>query len=222
MEVEDAVKEIGHEIELDAIKSGLKDDHIPLSEGGTGALAYSQAIQVYLSFVIDKIADYNSTLCHWQAGGGKAANTFNRQALPMVWDFAEANVFSNAYGGWTNKLKWTAEGIENLPAGSPSKAEQFDAQSDCGLRNIMVSTDPPYYDNIGYADLSDFFYLWMRHNLKEIYPTLFSFMQVPKAEELVATPYLHINKVIPILQTRGRLPQDGKQCLTQLCRLGFR
>ena len=187
----DLLPEIQDEIERDAIEAGISNDHISLVDNGRGAYAYAQAVIVYLAFVIDKIADYNSSLCHWQPGGGKAANTFNRQALPMVWDYAEANIFTNAYGSWNNKLAWTVDGISNIPEGLPSSVKQWDVQVDCGLRNVLVSTDPPYYDNIGYADLSDFFYVWMRRNLRSIYPDIFGTMLVPKAQELIATPYRH-------------------------------
>lgn len=183
------VGEAQKKAEADAVAAGMFNDHIALADGGTGARAYGEAVGVYLAFVIDKVADYNSSLCHWQTAGGKAANTFSRQAIPMVWDFAEANVFADAYGGISNKLDWTVEAITCLPQGSAGKAIQFDAQSDCGMRNLIICTDPPYYDNIGYADLSDFFYVWMRQTLKETYPKVFRTMLVPKAEELVATPY---------------------------------
>lgn len=154
-----------------------------------GSREYSNAVATYLAFVVNKIADYNSSLCHWQPAGGKAANTFSRQAIPITWDFAEANVFSDAYGGWSNKLAWTIKSIELLPATTNSYADQADAQSGIKVENVMVSTDPPYYDNIGYADLSDFFYIWLRQSLKLIYPDLLSTILVPKAEELVANPY---------------------------------
>ena len=187
----DLVRETRAQVEVDAVSAEMPNDHIPFREGGIGAKAYSEAICVYLAFVIDKIADYNSTLCHWQPGGGKAANTFNRQAIPMVWDFAEANVFSTAYGGWDNKLAWTIDGISHIPAEKVSIAKQWDVQTDCGIRNVLVSTDPPYYDNVGYADLSDFFYVWMRKNLKDIYPDIFKTTLTPKSQELIATLYRH-------------------------------
>lgn len=107
----------------------------------------------------------------------------------MVWDFAESNPFSNSSGCFDNVMMWITKCINNFPAYPYSDVKQFDAQSDCGLRNVMISTDPPYYDNIGYADLSDYFYVWMRNSLKNTYPKLFRTMLVPKAEELVATPY---------------------------------
>lgn len=183
------VSEAQKQAEADAIAAGLPNDHIALSEGGTGARAYGEAVGVYLAFVIDKMTDYHSSICSWHNSGEKMRNTFGRQAIPMVWDYAEANPFCTSSGSYKNMLDWVYNCVENLPATNLGVVKQFDAQSDCGLRNIMVSTDPPYYDNIGYADLSDFFYVWMRQALKQTYPNLFRTMLVPKAEELVATPY---------------------------------
>lgn len=175
--------------EADAIAAGLPNDHITLSEGGTGARAYGEAVGVYLAFVIDKMTDYHSSICSWHSSKELIRNTFGRQAIPMVWDYAEANPFSDSAGCFDNMLEWVFKSASLFPATANGDVRQFDAQSDCGLRNIMVSTDPPYYDNIGYADLSDFFYVWMRQALKHTYPNLFRTMLVPKAEELVATPY---------------------------------
>ena len=183
------VQEAQKRAELDAVAAGMSDDHIALSDGGTGAHAYGEAVGVYLAFSIDRLADRGSSICGWDNGYVKIRNTFGRQAIPMTWDYAEANPFSNSTGCFSSTVEWIYECILNFPASSVGKVRQFDAQSDCGLRNIMVSTDPPYYDNIGYADLSDFFYVWMRQSLKHTYPKLFSTMLVPKAEELVATPY---------------------------------
>lgn len=183
------VSEAQKQAEADAVAAGLANDHIVLSEGSTGARAYGEAVGVYLAFVIDKMTDYHSSICSWHNSGEKMRNTFGRQAIPMVWDYAEANPFCTSSGSYQNMLDWVFNCVENLPATNLGAVKQFDAQSDCGLRNIMVSTDPPYYDNIGYADLSDFFYVWMRQALKQTYPNLFRTMLVPKAEELVVTPY---------------------------------
>lgn len=176
--------------EADAIAAGLPNDHIALSEGGTGARAYGEAVGVYLAFAVDKAANLWSSICSWMNDRGAFRETFARQAIPMVWDYAEANPFSQSGGNIGMFIERCADTIAYFVESSvKSEAIQFDAQSDCGLRNIMVSTDPPYYDNIGYADLSDFFYVWMRQTLKQTYPKLFRTMLVPKAEELVATPY---------------------------------
>ena len=183
------VSEAQKKAEADAVAAELPNDHIALSEGGAGARAYGEAVGVYLAFVIDKMTDYHSSICSWHSSKELIRNTFGRQAIPMVWDYAEANPFSNSAGCFDNMLEWVFKAVRLFPATANGNVRQFDAQSDCGLRNTMVSTDPPYYDNIGYADLSDFFYVWMRQALKQTYPNLFRTMLVPKAEELVATPY---------------------------------
>lgn len=185
------VAEAQAKAEADAVYAGMPNDHLPLSEGGAGARAYGEAVGVYLAFVIDKMTDYHSSICSWHNSGEKIRNTFGRQAIPMTWDYAEANPFCSSSGSYANMLDWVVRCVRELPTASDAEVGQYDAQSDCGLRNIMVSTDPPYYDNIGYADLSDFFYVWMRQSLKDTYPKLFSTMMVPKAEELIATPYRH-------------------------------
>ena len=173
----------------DALATGMADDGIGLAEDGCGATAYGQAVGVYLAFVVDKLADIHSTICSWINTLGAIRNTFARQAIPMVWDFAESNPFSHSSGCFRNMLEWVIKSLSELPTLSKSLVDQHDAQTDCGLRDIMISSDPPYYDNIGYADLSDFFYIWLRQSLKSTYPQLFRTMLVPKSEELVATPY---------------------------------
>ena len=177
--------------EADAVAAGMADDHLPLRNGGQGARAYGEAVGVYLAFVIDRLADRGSSICSWDSSREGLRNTFGRQAIPMVWDYAEANPFSNSSGCFDNMVEWVTKCILEFPASQTADVGQFDAQRDCGLRDIMVSTDPPYYDNIGYADLSDFFYVWLRQSLRDTYPELFSTMLVPKAEELIATPYRH-------------------------------
>ena len=183
------VGEAQQKAEADAVAAGVFNDHIALSEGGSGARAYGEAVGVYLAFVVDKMADRGSSICSWDNTRDGLRNTFGRQAIPMVWDFAEGNPFSNSSGCIDNMVDWVIKCIEEFPASASGNVKQFDAQSDCALRNIIISTDPPYYDNIGYADLSDYFYVWMRQALKGTYPKLFRTMLVPKAEELVATPY---------------------------------
>lgn len=176
--------------EADAVAAGVINDHIALSAGGSGARAYGEAVGVYLAFSVDRLADFSTSVSRWSVTNEKPMNCFSKQAIPMTWDFPEANPMGNAVGSFSTIVSYVASCIEKLPSRAfNGTAIQFDAQSDCGLRNIMVSTDPPYYDNIGYADLSDFFYVWMRQSLKDTYPKLFRTMLVPKAEELVATPY---------------------------------
>lgn len=185
------VNEAKEKICADAVKAGLKDDHIQLCQGGLEAQAYSEAISVYLAFSVDKLVDYLSSICIWHTTRELLANTMRRQAIQMTWGYAEGNPFSEKSGSIKNMLEWICNALNQLPANGKGTVEQFNAESDCTLRNLMVSTDPPYYDNIGYADLSDYFYVWLRQSLKNVYPTLFGTMLVPKQEELIATPYRH-------------------------------
>lgn len=190
------VSEAQAKAEADAVAAGMKNDHLPLRNGGDGAKAYGEAVGVYLAFVVDRETDFCNSVCRWSVSNEKPMNLFARQAIPMVWDYPEVNVFSNAVGSFATIKDYISKCIDTLPAENyVSEGIQADAQTDCGLRNIMISTDPPYYDNIGYADLADFFYVWMRQSLKDTYPELFSTMLVPKAEELIATPYRHDGSV---------------------------
>lgn len=185
------VAEAQAKAEADAVATGIVNDHIALSAGGSGARAYGEAVGMYLAFLIDKMADYHSTICVWHTTRELVANSMRRQAIQMTWDYAEGNPLSEKSGSFSNMISWISNVLNQLPANKFGEVKQFDAQSDCGLRNIMISSDPPYYDNIGYADLSDYFYIWMRQSLKNTYPKLFRTMLVPKAEELIATPYRH-------------------------------
>lgn len=187
----DLVTEAQSKAEKDALAAGMADDGVSIADGGSGAKAYGQAVGVYLAFAVDKMADYHSSVCSWHSTRQTIGHTFTKQAIPMIWDFAEANPFSSSSGCFHNMFEWVCGCLKLFPAGPFGKVMQFNAQSDCGLRNIMVSSDPPYYDNIGYADLSDFFYVWMRRSLKSTYPKLFRTMLVPKVEELIATPFRH-------------------------------
>lgn len=191
----DIIKEMQDSIYEDAVKAGMPNDHLSLRDGGRGAKAYSEALRIYLSFLVDRMADKYSTICPWNVIGEKVEHTFGRQAIPMTWDYAEANPFSNSTGCFDNTIGWIIKCLENFPVTEivPGIAIQKDAQNDSGMKNVMISTDPPYYDNINYSELADFFYIWMRYNLKDVYPSLFATMLVPKNEELIATPYRHGN-----------------------------
>ena len=193
------VSEAQAKAEADAVAAGMKNDHLPLRNGGDGARAYGEAVGVYLALLVDKLADLCNSLNRWEPIAQCPRQLFARQAIPMVWDHAEGNPFSDSSGSWSVLLRNIMRCFEadsfNFGRDSAGIAIQSDAQTDCGLRNIMISTDPPYYDNIGYADLSDFFYVWMRQSLKDTYPELFSTMLVPKVEELIATPYRHDGNV---------------------------
>lgn len=180
---------------VDAKAAGLADDGLGLTQGGTGATAYGDAVAVYLTFCVDRCADFNNSLTGWRQGNEKIMYLFSRQAIPMVWDFGEANIMENVVGGFITNLEYQVKCL--LKLGTPwakGTALQLDAATQNTSELKVISTDPPYYDNIGYADLSDFFYVWMRRSLRTIYPSLFGTMVVPKAEELVATPYRHGSK----------------------------
>ena len=164
-----------------------------LNKNGNEAVAYAESIVTYLSFIIDKLADYNSSVCSWHSSGEKMRNTFGRQAIPMVWDYAECNLFSNSTGSFNNMLDWVVKCILQLPTKPFGEAKQHNAMEPYGIDNLVISSDPPYYDNIDYADLSDFFYMWMRICLKDIYPETFSTIKVPKDDELVALSHRHDN-----------------------------
>jgi putative DNA methylase len=178
----------------DAIAAGLPDDGQPLRDGGTGATAYAEAVGVYLAMGVSRLANRLATICIWNRVGEKIEQVFARQAIPMTWDFAEANAFSDSTGGWAGSLEWVPTALEAFPPKGIGRAGQADASNQVTSASKIVSTDPPYYDNIGYADLSDFFYVWLRRALRPVFPDLFATLAVPKAEELVATPYRHGSK----------------------------
>ena len=192
----DLVHEGRAEIERDALAAGLSNDSTPLREGGTGAKAYAEAVSVYLAFALNRSADRGSSICTWDSSPKMEAlrNTFARQALPMTWDFAEGNPFSKASGNFLNNVNWVIKTIEKFAPSSIGIECQHDAQTVHYSKESIISTDPPYYDNIGYADLSDFFFCWMKPLLRPVYPELFGVLATPKAEELVATPYRHGGK----------------------------
>lgn len=190
----DLVQEAREKAITDARTAGLTDDGEGLAQGGTGATAYGEAVAAYLLFAVNKGANLWSTVTSWMSDRGAFRETFARQAIPMVWDFAEANPFSNSGGNLLTAIDKGRMAIEFLPSQLAGVVRQQDAATQSISRDKVVSTDPPYYDNIGYADLSDFFYVWMRRSLRTIFPQLFGTMAVPKAEELVATPYRHGSK----------------------------
>ena len=190
----DLIAEVRAEAIRDAETAGMSRDQTPLADGGTGAIAYGEAIATYLALGIDKAADYWSSISSWGSSRTSVRNTFARQAIPMVWDFSEANPFSKSTGNWLNCCQWISKVVATVPARSGTAVIQADAaapdRAKLGEQYVFV-TDPPYYDNIGYADLSDFFYIWLRRSLKSIWPALFVTLQVPKADELIASPHRH-------------------------------
>jgi len=192
----DLVQAATARVHADAVAAGMADNGLGLDQGGTGATAYSQAVGVYLAFAIGRTADRGSTICSWDSSPKMEAlrNTYGRQGIPMTWDFAEGNPFSDSSGNWTFNIEWGVKAVQLFPAIQSGNVSQQDAQTQKISQNKLISTDPPYYDNIGYADLSDFFYVWLRRSLRAIFPILYATLAVPKAEELVATPYRHGSK----------------------------
>ena len=190
----DLVPEAIARVRADALAAGMRDDGRGLDAGGNGATAYAEAVGVYLAFSIDKASDYWSSICTWHSSKDLIRNTFGRQAIPMTWDYAETNPFSDSAGNVSSGIDWAYKALQLMPASVRGSARQGDAQTQTLSAAKVVSTDPPYYDNIGYADLSDFFYVWLRRSLRPIFPGLYATVAVPKAEELVATPYRHGGK----------------------------
>lgn len=189
------VEEARAQIEKDAARASLPEDAVALNDGGLGAKAYAEAVSTYLAFAADRAADAWSAQVGWRHSVEASRSTFARQALPMLWDFVELNPFSASNGNWSDaSVKWIYKSLSALCARGNGRVEQGDAQTVELPKSAVVSTDPPYYDNIGYAELSDFFYVWLRRNVHDVYPRLTSTLAVPKAEELVATPYRHGGK----------------------------
>ena len=189
----DLVHEARAKIEADALAAGFSPDPTPLRDGGVAAKAYTDAISVYLSFAIDRIAMSGNSLVRWNPVGQKAQHVFGRQAIPMLWDFAETNPLGTATGSLKAAYEMAENGLMSL-VGDEGRVRQADAQTVAYPRNAIISTDPPYYDNIGYADLSDFFFAWMKPLVRPVFPEAFGMLATPKSEELVATPYRHAGK----------------------------
>ena len=190
----DLVPEAIARVRADALTAGMTDDGRGLDAGGNGATAYSEAVGVYLAIAVDKTTDYNSSLVAWSPTRDQAKTTFARQALPMVWDYAEINPMAGAAGDIAISVAGICRAFPSLGSTQHGFAEHADAQTQTVSAFKVISTDPPYYDNIGYADLSDFFYVWLRKSMRPIFPDLYATLAVPKTEELVATPYRHGGK----------------------------
>jgi putative DNA methylase len=195
----DLVREARAQAFTDARSVNMEDDHEPLHSGGAAATAYADAIATYLAFGVSRTTNYSSSLCVWSSHPKDelAKQVFLRQALPMTWDFAETNPFSKSGGSLTNGIDWLGRAMDFLRAEAPGSIEARNASANHLPQGVTISTDPPYYDNVGYADLSDFFYVWLRRSLGDkdqhagVWPEQFRRLLVPKSEELVATPYRH-------------------------------
>jgi putative DNA methylase len=194
----------------DCVLQGALSTDLPIGNrlvaGGKDAAAYADAVATYLGIALTRAIDRHSSICSWDASPSKeqVRGVFARQAIPMTWDFSEANHFAKSSGTWSESVEWVAKVLDRLPNGPQGQAKQASAKD--LEASVILSTDPPYYDNIGYSDLSDFFYVWLRRSLREIHPELLGTMLVPKAEELVANPYRH----------------DGKDGAKQFFEEGFR
>ena len=186
------VSEARSKVLEDALNAGIPAGE-RLEDGGVGAEAYADAVATYLGLGVSRTTDRSSSLASWDSSNPKVRNTFGRQALPMVWDYAEANILSHSTGGLQSQLQYISRAIAHTPAAVKSEAVQISAMSR-DYAGLVVSTDPPYYDNIGYSDLSDFFYVWLRKSLRTIHPSVVGTMLTPKADELVANPYRHGGK----------------------------
>ena len=190
----DLVAEARDRVQRDAVAAGMRDDGgSPLRDGGTGATAYVEAVGVYLAFAVDRMANTLCTIARWTPDRGQTVTAFARQAIPMTWDFPDVNPFAGAAGDYGVSVDGVIKGL----SGS-TEPQGFTTQDDATIQSVsigkLVSTDPPYYDNVGYADLSDFFYVWLRRSLRSVFPDLFATLAVPKTDELVATPYRHGSK----------------------------
>ena len=192
----DLVLEARKRVLADALKAKMSDDPTPLRDRGTGAAAYADAVAHYLGLTVGRLANRSSTQNFWDPGSGGSGGggemvqqVFARPALPMIWTFAEGNPFSSSSGNFLGQVDYLIAALEGVPAAGSGSANQLDARSSAqsGLKAV-VSTDPPYYDNIPYADLSDFFYVWLRRCLADVYPELFSTLLVPKSQEMIAEP----------------------------------
>jgi len=186
----DLVAEVREKIKADTLVAGMVDDEVDLNDGGMGATASADAIATYLSLGISRLSDICNSLCMWENTKTQVRHLFTRQAIPMLWDFAEPNLFADSAGDFGISLGNLLKVVERLPSiETGGCVDQIDATSGSQKSNLVISTDPPYYDNIGYAELSDFFYIWLRRSLNLVYPNIFSTLLVPKTPELVATPY---------------------------------
>ena len=186
------VSEVRSKVLEDALAAGIPAGE-RLEDGGVGAEAYADAVATYLALGVSRTADYNNALCTWHTTRDTVTHLFTRQAIPMTWDYIETNVLSNSSGNFLGQLKIVAKVIHRLPAEISGEVRQISATSR-DYAALVVSTDPPYYDNIGYSDLSDFFYVWLRKSLRTIHPSVVGTMLTPKADELVANPYRHDGK----------------------------
>ena len=186
------VPEARSKILEDALAAGIPAGE-RLEDDGVDAEAYADAVATYLALGVSRMADYCNSLCTWDRTRDSVTHLFSRQAIPLVWDYVEANILSNSSGNFLGQLGWIVKALQRMNVQGSGKVKQISATSR-DYADLVVSTDPPYYDNIGYSDLSDFFYVWLRKSLRTIHPSVVGTMLTPKADELVANPYRHDGK----------------------------
>jgi len=192
------VGEARDRIKADCVAAGWPDDDTPLRDGGTGAAAYADSVVTYLAFAVSRLADYGSSIATWRPKDGAMRSSLAKQAIQMAWDFAEGSPLADSSSGFLECVGVVAKVLEcALGTTTCGVASLADAAAEAtNARDLpIVSTDPPYYDNVGYADLSDFFYVWLRRSLRSVFPELLGTVAVPKGEELVAASYRHGGKV---------------------------
>ena len=183
------ITEVHEQIRNDAIQAGLPDDGVSIEGGGKGARAYADAVVTYITFAFSKTLNRSNAFVPWGVIVECPVNLFSRQTIAFIWDFAESNVISGPSGSFASMLENTVRGLENLGLNNPVDGQAYISNAAEGgyrLKEPLISTDPPYYDVIPYSDLSDFFYVWLRHLLKDIYPGIFQTMRTPKEKELIA------------------------------------
>jgi len=181
------------------VRERVSSDFLKNTEGAGAALAneYANAVCTYLAFAVSRAADFWSSNATWESSGGFVSHVFTKQALPMVWDFAESNPFSSGTGNWEQTcVDWIVRVIREINPTVNGTATQAAAQDQTISQNKVVSTDPPYYNNISYAVLADYFYSWLRRTLRPVFPDLFATRSTPKSEELVATVSRHESKEV--------------------------
>ena len=186
----DKIKAVQKIIELAAIDKGFPDDGISFIDGGSGAIAYAESIRMALVLTVSKLLDRCSNLCSWSSSsGGSLRNVFSRAAMPMIWDYAEANPFAAAGGSFSNALSRTCDAIAKLPVGRECTTFVHNGTDKFDIENALICTDLPYYDKASYSDLSDFFYIWLRFGLQDLFPNDFSNELTSKTRELTAFPH---------------------------------
>jgi putative DNA methylase len=188
----DIVEDVRNSVIKEASFTNFGSDKTALADGGRGGVAYADAVATYLAFAVSKSSSRSCSLAIWETGMGRLAGAMGRQGIPMQWSFAETNPLAGAGGDIAGTAVSVAENLQNLGFGREGTIKNLAAQTNSfSDEPVTISSDPPYYDNVGYADLSDFFYVWLRRSLSEIWPDLFRRLLTPKDSELIAESYRH-------------------------------